>query len=190
MIYFELFWSFFQIGLLSIGGGYAAMPMIQDQVVTFNHWISMTEFTDLITISQMTPGSISINSATFVGLRVAGLGGAVVATIGTIVPSFIVVSILGFVYYGYKKISLVHGILEGLRPTVIALIASAGVSILITALFGEAGLSEGNLDIVNLGIFFVALIGLRKYHCDATLVMVLSGVLAVITQLIPFVLKG
>ena len=75
MIYLQLFLSFLQIGLFSFGGGYAAMPLIQGQVVTAHHWLSMEEFTDLITISQMTPGPIAINSATFVGTKIAGTGG-------------------------------------------------------------------------------------------------------------------
>ena len=70
MLYLQLFWSFFQIGLFSIGGGYAAMPLIQNQVVDLHHWLTLSEFSDLITISQMTPGPIAINSATFVGIRI------------------------------------------------------------------------------------------------------------------------
>ena len=77
MIYLQLFWSFLQIGLFSFGGGYAAMPLIQGQVVTSHGWLTMSEFTDLITISQMTPGPIAVNSATFVGLKIAGIPGAV-----------------------------------------------------------------------------------------------------------------
>ena len=84
MIYIQLFLSFLQIGLFSFGGGYAAMPLIQNQVVDTYHWLSMTEFTDLITISQMTPGPIAINSATFVGMKIADIPGAVIATIGCI----------------------------------------------------------------------------------------------------------
>ena len=89
MIYLQLFLSFLQIGLFSFGGGYAAMPLIQDQVVTRYGWLSMAEFTDLITISQMTPGPIAVNSATFVGIRIAGIPGALVATFGCILPSCI-----------------------------------------------------------------------------------------------------
>ena len=79
MIYLELLWSFFQIGLFSIGGGYAAMPLIQNQVVDIHPWLTMTQFADIITIAEMTPGPIAINSATFVGIQVAGLPGALVA---------------------------------------------------------------------------------------------------------------
>ena len=82
MIYIQLFFSFLQVGLFSFGGGYAAMPLIQGQVVTMHQWLSMSEFTDLITISQMTPGPIAVNSATFVGIKVAGLPGAIAATAG------------------------------------------------------------------------------------------------------------
>ena len=82
MIYLQLFISFLQIGMFSFGGGYAAMPLIQGQVVTLHHWLSMEEFTDLITISQMTPGPIAVNSATFVGIKIAGIPGASRGDIG------------------------------------------------------------------------------------------------------------
>ena len=104
MIYWQLFWSFFQIGLFSIGGGYAAMPLIQHQVVDVHPWLTMAQFSDIITISQMTPGPISINSATFVGLQVGGIPGAVIATIGNVLPSCIIVLSLAFAYYRYRKL--------------------------------------------------------------------------------------
>ena len=94
MIYIQLFFSFLQVGLFSFGGGYAAMPLIQGQVVTMHQWLSMSEFTDLITISQMTPGPIAVNSATFVGIKVAGLPGAIAATAGCILPSCILVTVI------------------------------------------------------------------------------------------------
>ena len=93
MIYLQLFLSFLQIGAFSFGGGYAAMPLIQAQVVDLHHWLSLGEFTDLVTISQMTPGPIAINSATFVGLKIAGFSGALCATFGCILPSCIIVSL-------------------------------------------------------------------------------------------------
>ena len=87
MIYLELFLSFFQMGLFGFGGGYAVLPLIKEQVVIQHPWLTMSEFTDLITISQMTPGPIVVNSATFIGLRIAGVGGAFVAPAGSILPS-------------------------------------------------------------------------------------------------------
>ena len=103
MILLKLFLSFLQIGAFSFGGGYAAVPLIQDQVVSIHSWMTMGEFTDLITISQMTPGPIAVNSATFVGLRMAGLPGAVIATLGCILPSCIIVSILAYVCLLYTS---------------------------------------------------------------------------------------
>ena len=97
MILWQLFFSFFQVGLFSIGGGYAAMPLIQKQVVDLHGWLSLTEFTDLITISQMTPGPIAINSATFVGIRIAGIPGALIATLGAILPGCAIVALLAWV---------------------------------------------------------------------------------------------
>ena len=116
MLYLQLFWSFFQIGLFSIGGGYAAMPLIQNQVVDLHHWLTLSEFTDLITISQMTPGPIAINSATFVGIRIGGVGGALVSTLGCILPSLIIVMTLAYFYTKYKNIAVIQPAPGGGRP--------------------------------------------------------------------------
>ena len=106
MIYLQLFCSFLQIGLFSFGGGYASLPLIEDQVTNFHHWMTVPEFTDLITISQMTPGPIAVNSATFVGIRIAGIPGAVAATAGCVLPSCIIIFILAGLYLRYRNGSL------------------------------------------------------------------------------------
>ena len=129
MIYLQLFFSFLQIGGFSVGGGYAAMPLIQEQVVTLHGWLSMEAFTDLVTIAEMTPGPIAVNSATFVGIQIAGPGGAVVATLGCILPSCIIVTLLAYIYTKYRNMSLLQGTLASLRPAVVAMIAKAGVAI-------------------------------------------------------------
>lgn len=116
MIYLELFWSFFQIGLFSIGGGYAAMPLIQDQVVDIHPWLTMTGFADIMAIAEMTPGPIALNAATFVGIQVAGLPGALIATIGCIFPSCVIVMTLAYVYYRFRGLSIVQGVLAGCAP--------------------------------------------------------------------------
>ena len=134
MILLELFWSFFQIGLFSIGGGYAALPLIQQQAVDLHGWLTMTQFTDIMTIAEMTPGPIAINSATFVGIQTAGLPGAVIATLGCIFPSCVIVRCLSYIYRKYKNLSVLQGILGGLRPAVTAMIASAAVTMVIMAL--------------------------------------------------------
>ena len=137
MIYLQLFISFLQIGMFSFGGGYAAMPLIQGQVVTGHKWLSMAEFTDLITISQMTPGPIAVNSATFVGMKVAGVPGALAATLGCILPSCIIVTLIAKLYLKYRNMAMLQGILASLRPAVVALIGSAGIAILVNAFWGS-----------------------------------------------------
>jgi chromate transporter len=173
MIYVQLLASFFQVGLFGIGGGYATLPLIQEQVVTLHHWLTMKEFMDVITISQMTPGPIAINSATFVGIRVAGMAGAVVATLGCILPSCIIVMVVSYFYFKYKNLSIIQGILSGLRPAVVALIAAAGISILLLALFntGTLKLPLPAVDIKALVIFAVSLFILRKWKTDPVYVM-------------------
>ena len=94
MIYLQLYLSFLQVGLFSVGGGYAAMPLIRSQVVELHPWMTLQEFTNLITIAEMTPGPIAVNYATFVGLRIAQLTGAVLATLGCITPALVLVSLL------------------------------------------------------------------------------------------------
>ena len=137
MIYIQLFLSFLQIGAFSFGGGYAAMPLIQSQIVNLHHWLDFKEFTDLITISQMTPGPIAINSATFVGTKIAGIPGAIAATLGCILPSCILVTSIAYFYLKYRHLRFLQNILNHLRPAVVALIATAGVTIMISALFGS-----------------------------------------------------
>ena len=90
----ELFWSFFQVGLFSFGGGYAAMPLIQCQVVDLHNWLTVGEFTDLVTIAEMTPGPIAVNAATCVGTRIAGLPGALIATLAGTIASIILAGMI------------------------------------------------------------------------------------------------
>ena len=140
-----------------------------------HHWLTIGEFTDLITISQMTPGPIAVNSATFVGLKIAGVPGAVVATLGCIAPSCILVTLLAKLYLKYRSLDLLQGILSTLRPAVVALIASAGMSILVNAFWpgGVIGFQETQLDMVLIFLAAVFLIQFRKWN--PVLVMVLCG---------------
>ena len=174
----QLYWSFFQVGLFSIGGGYAALPLIQQQVIDTHSWLTMSEFLDVLTISQMTPGPIAINSATFVGTRIAGAPGAIIATIGCVTPSCIIVIFMAWLYKKYSNLPVVKGILSGLRPAVVALIACAGVSIFITALWGENPLSLAlsHLDWISGIIFLICLFCLRKFKLNPIYAMLLAGV--------------
>lgn len=175
MIYWQLFLSFLQIGMFSFGGGYAALPLIQEQVVTQHGWLSRSEFTDLITISQMTPGPIAVNSATFVGIRLAGFLGALAATFGCILPSCILVTVLSYLYLKYRKMSMLQGVLETLRPAVVSMIAAAGVSMILITAFWNDAVSFMSTKWDSIVIFVVAVWLLKKKNWNPILVMVLSG---------------
>lgn len=176
MVYLELFLSFLQIGAFSFGGGYAAMPLIQHQVVDLHQWLSVGEFTDLVTISQMTPGPIAINSATFVGMKIAGFGGAAVATLGCILPSCILVTLIAWVYLKYRSMRMLQGVLKTLRPAVVAMIASAGLLIIVSSFFGEGNaVSLENFHVLEALIFLGAMILLRWKKQNPIQVMVLCG---------------
>lgn len=181
MIYLQLFLSFLQIGCFSFGGGYAAMPLIQEQVVAHHSWLTMESFSNLVTIAEMTPGPIAVNAATFVGTQIAGIPGAIIATLGCILPSCIFVTVLAYIYTKYRNLSVLQGTLASLRPAVVAMIAKAGVSILISAFFvnGILSLSPENISFRMIFYFAAALVMLRKFKMNPILVMVLCGVFEV-----------
>lgn len=177
-----LFFAFIQVGLFSVGGGYAAIPLIQEQIVNIHGLMTLEEFSDLITVAEMTPGPISINSATFVGMRIAGIPGVLICSIGCIIPSFFICLTLAHFYYKYRSVKGVQIVLSSLRPAVVALIASAGASILMLGLF-QAELKEvvlSNIRWVELGIFVVALFILRKYKASAITIILGSGVVGTV----------
>ena len=182
MIYLELLWSFFQIGLFSIGGGYAAMPLIQNQVVDIHPWLTMTQFADIMTIAEMTPGPIAINSATFVGIQVAGIPGAVVATLGCVLPSCVIVMLLAYIYYHFRGLKMVQGVLAGLRPAVVAMIASAGISLITLSFYGERTLPTdlSGVNIISVIIFVLGLFILRKWKTNPIYVMLGAGIAGVL----------
>lgn len=182
MIYIELLLSFFQIGLFSIGGGYAAMPLIQNQVVDIHPWLTMTQFADIMTIAEMTPGPIAINSATFVGIQVAGLPGAIVATLGCILPSCVIVMTLAYLYYRFRGLTMIQGILSGLRPAVVAMIASAGISLILLSFYGQKTLPVdlSSINYISVFIFGIALFILRKWKINPICVMAGAGAVGIL----------
>jgi chromate transporter len=184
MIYLQLFWSFLQVGAFSFGGGYAALPLIESIIVDQNGWLTIAEFTDLITISQMTPGPIAINSATFVGLSIGGFWGAIAATLGNVAPSIVLVTLIAWLYMKYNTLDTLQNVLKALRPAVIAMIATAGVSLVITAIWGEGAILLSNMNIVAIVLFGFSLFLLLKYKLSPILVMVLAGVLNVVWALV------
>ena len=182
MILLKLFFAFIQVGLFSVGGGYAAIPLIQEQIVDIYGMMTLEEFSDLITVAEMTPGPISINSATFVGMRVAGIPGVIICSVGCIIPSFCICLILAHFYYKYRSVKGVQVVLSAMRPAVVALIASAGASILMLALFQLEiqNLVVENFRIVEFVIFAVALFLLRKFKMNAITIILGSGVVGTI----------
>lgn len=184
MIYWELFYSFVQVGLFCVGGGYASMPLIQAQVIDAHGWLSMSEFIDIFTISQMTPGPIGINAATFVGMKVAGIGGAVAATAGFVAPSFVLGIVLARLFFKYGNIGIIKGILNGLRPAVVALICAAGMSFILLALWNTEAVPEdwGNVDALGLVVLVVSFIAVRR-KTGVIKVLAGSGILGLILGL-------
>lgn len=164
MIYLTLFFEFAKVAIFCVGGGYASMPLIQSAVVDTYHWLTLAEFVDIFTISQMTPGPIGINAATFAGMKIAGIPGAISATIGFCTPSFILGILLAKLFFKYGDIGPIRGILNGLRPAVIALIAAAGISFIILALWNEEKLPAdlSTIDPIGIAILVGSLIAVRR----------------------------
>lgn len=180
----NLFISFFKVGLFSFGGGYAALPLIQEEVVNKNAWLGISEFNNLITISQMTPGPIAINSASFVGTRVYGLAGAIVASLGCVMPSFIIVGTISYFYNKYRKLDTMQSVLGFLRPAVVSMILAAGIDILKTAFFDVKRMSFENLDISMVLLFIFILVAIRKTKIDPIFLMIISGFIYMFVHLI------
>ena len=174
-----------QVGMFSVGGGYAAIPLIQDQIVNILQLMSIEEFSDLIAIAEMTPGPISINSSTFVGMQLGGIPGVlVVCTLGCIIPSFVICLSLAHFYYKYRSFSGIQIVLASLRPAVVALIASAGFSILALGIFKDGVAAVANLQYIELSLFAVCLFLLRKYKVNPILIILGSSVVGTLLYLI------
>lgn len=180
MIYLHLIVNFFLVGLFSIGGGYAALPQIQYRVVEVNGWLTLPEFADMVTISQMTPGPIAINVATFVGIRMGGFPGALAATLGCVLPSCLIVLLLAVMYRRYKNLSGVKGVLSGLRPAVVALIASAALAVLLLSLFNGEPAAWSALNPFSVILLIGCVIILRTLKPNPIFVMLGTGVLGIV----------
>lgn len=180
----KLFFGFIQVGLFSVGGGYAAIPLIQDQIVNTYHLMTLEQFSDLITIAEMTPGPISINSSTFVGMQLSGIPGVLICTIGCIIPSFIICLSLAHFYYKYRDFAGIQKVLVALRPAVVSLIASAGISILLLGIFKNGSLAIDNIQYIELGLFAICLWLLRKYKANPIMIILGSGVVGTLLYMI------
>ena len=160
MIFFELFYTFFLIGLFTFGGGYAMIPMIQEQVVG-KGWITSESLTDFIAISEATPGPFALNISTFVGNHVGGAFGVICATIGVILPSLIIVIIIAMIMKKFITNRYVQGALNGVKPIVLALILSTAIVLFIKVIFFGGHSISGEYNFVRKS--FVLLITLMMF---------------------------
>lgn len=174
----RIFFVFFQIGLLSIGGGYAVIPMIQEQVVENYAWIPQQTFADVITISQMTPGPLAVNTSTFVGLQIAGIFGALLATLGCVLAGVCIATCLYSVLRRYRNSIYISEVLNGLKAASAGLIVSAAATILLLTFTGSTefrNLSAAAVDWPAIILFCGAFLAVRRFHLNPILAMLLTG---------------
>ena len=180
MIYLQLFYTFFKIGLFGFGGGYAMLSMIQGEVVTRYNWVSTQEFTDIVAISQSTPGPIGINAATYVGFTATGsIWGSVIATFAVVLPSFILMLTISKFFLKYQKHPAVEAVFSGLRPAVVGLLASAALLLMNVENFGSPT-DDTYTFVISIIIFLVAFIGTKKYHANPILMIIACGIAGLI----------
>jgi Chromate transport protein ChrA len=172
MIYLELFLSYVYIGAFSFGGGYTALTLMQEQMVNVKEWLTLSELADIITISEMTPGPLAINAATFVGMKMGSIPGAVAATLGFVFPAILFVLTLLYVYNKFFSTSLFQNIFSGIRPATIGFVLSAALSIVLLAV------TNGFLSII---IFLVSFVLLRLQSklkfISPIFIIILSGII-------------
>lgn len=183
LLYLKLFWTFFQIGLFGFGGGYAMISMIQGEVVGRHHWMTNGEFTDIVAISQSTPGPIGINSATYVGYTslinagyapVWGALGSLIATFAVVLPSLILMLAISRFFMKYKNHPAVEHTFMGIRPAVIGLLAAASLLLMNAENFSTPGQNPWQF-FISVGLFLFAFIGQQVYKMNPILLLVLCG---------------
>ena len=163
MILLQLFWTFFKIGAFTFGGGYAMLPLIQAEVAAHG-WMDAEELINFVAVSESTPGPFAVNISTFVGVRLAGIPGAICATLGVALPSFVIILIVAKCFRRFKNSALVQGCMSGLRPAVVGLIATALLSVGQTVFFPD-GIAFGAAFFVSLGVFLLsAVLAFKKLH--------------------------
>lgn len=172
----QVFLQFLLIGLCSIGGGYATIPLIQSQIVTDLKWLNIQEFSDIITISQMTPGPLAINVSTFVGMRIEGIPGALVATIGCCISGVILSILLYNFFQVFQSSPYIQHLLKTLRAASTGFIATAGGSILLLCLCGSESLyTIQRIEILPIITFCICFFLLRKYRMNPMWIIVIAG---------------
>ena len=188
MIYLQLFIEFFLIGLFTFGGGYAMIPLVRETVLE-NGWLTEAQFYDFIGVCESTPGPIAVNMATFIGSDQAGVFGSICATLGVVLPSFIIILIIAMISGKFLKNKYVQRALKGIKAVVLGLIISTGI-IFIIKTFGFVSLNEFNFNLIStiiLVLLFIIYYGysfIRKKKINAILLIGISAVLGIIVNLI------
>lgn len=180
----ELFWSFLKVGLFSFGGGLVSITLISQEIVTQKGWITANVFTDLIAIAESTPGPIAINAATFVGMQLGGIIGAIVATTAAVLPGCAISLTLGLLYQRYRRLTLVKGVMDGLRPVIVATIFVGGFTILRNALFAGGLLALSAVDWLSVAFFVIVFILAQKTKLSAVMLIVGGGVVGGVIRLL------
>ena len=156
MIYLQLFWAYLKIGIFGFGGGYAMLSMIEFEVVDHYGWMSIEEFSDMVALSQMTPGPVSINIATFIGYTVGGFWGSMVATAAIVIPSLLLlVFVLRFLFKN-KENYIVKTTLSSMKPVIAGLIFVAALMMMNPESFADAGLHGSNISVIICAVSFIA----------------------------------
>ena len=180
MIYWQLILVYLKIGMFGFGGGYAMLSLIQYEVVDHYHWLTLQQFTDVVAISQMTPGPIGINAATYVGFTSTGsIWGSVIATFAVVLPSFILMLTISKFFLKYQKHPAVESVFSGLRPAVVGLLASAALVLMNTENFGSPT-KDTYTFVISVIIFLVAFIGTKKYKANPILMIIACGIAGLI----------
>lgn len=180
MVLATLFTTFLKIGAFAFGGGYAVLPLITSYVVQEKGWLTVPQLTDLISLSQMTPGPIAINSATFIGTKVAGLPGALVATAGNVLPQFVLMMILGyFLFRSGKELPWLKKILKGLKPAIVGLVAIATLQMLQSSLFTNGEWDVQAVALLGVIGLVIGLIGYGSRKLDVIQLVVVAAVVGV-----------
>lgn len=180
----SLFLRFLLIGVMAFGGGYAVLPLVQQQCVEITGWLTMGEYSDLLTISQITPGPIAIDAAAFVGMKVGGILGALVASFAFMLPPFIIVTILYLLFKKYGQLRFMQDVLSGLKPAVVGLIAVAAADVFVDALWGNAAIAFATTDWFTAVLALVAFVVLRKWKVSVIGTIAACGVVGIIQELV------
>ena len=172
----DLFFSFLQIGLFGIGGGLVSVSLLMQQVVTKHQWVSAQTFNDLIAISESTPGPMVVNSSTFVGMQLAGLPGAVIATFASVLPGFMIALGIALLYRRYRSLSPIQGAMDGIRPVIVALIFVGGLKVMKNALFAGGVVSGDTAKVFSIVMFAACVFILKKWKVNPVAVIVGGGI--------------